>query len=175
APPHISTRHAFGERTPQLFRSEAFKALLQTVLGEATSVVASRRQARRFRPGLDYTLATPGAPGGGGEGGTGQQYMVLDAVLCFVDDREPYKEAAWRQDEVGGYVTYLGGDEDEDEPGGGEENGDGVLPPQDGHDGGSSSGARNGAAKPSSDADDTGAGGTGAQKNDAAVYKADEG
>ncbi|CAM9794917.1 unnamed protein product [Scytosiphon promiscuus] len=207
----------------KLFRSEAFKALLQTILGDATTVVASRRQARRFRPGLDYTLATPGAPwewnksgdsakgagsgkgddgcaegvggthendvarekqesGGVEEGVTGEQYMVLDAVLCFVDDREPYKEAAWRQDEVGGYVTYLGGDEDEL---GGSENGDRVPPPQDGLEGGSGGDASKGAAKPSPDADaigtdggddgNSGGGGAGAQKNDAAVYKADEG
>lgn len=173
-------------------------------------MVASRRQARRFRPGLDYTLATPGAPwerkksgsakavggstgngcaegmggidgsdvtkegGEGEEGVTGEQYMVLDAVLCFVDDREPYKEAAWRQDEVGGYVTYLGGDEDEQ---GGSEDGEGVPPPRDGGSGGSSD-AQNGAAKPSPDVDAEGGDpgcSMGAQKNDAAVYKADEG
>ncbi|CAN0549643.1 unnamed protein product, partial [Ectocarpus sp. 12 AP-2014] len=59
----------------KLFRSEAFKGLLQKLLGDSP-VVASRREARRFRPGLDYTLATPGAPwewkkrdGGGGSGG----------------------------------------------------------------------------------------------------------
>ncbi|CAN0358606.1 unnamed protein product, partial [Ectocarpus sp. 8 AP-2014] len=100
----------------QLFRSEAFKGLLQKLLGDSP-VVASRRQARRFRPGLDYTLATPGAPWEWKkrDGSQGEEYMVLDAALCFVDDREPYKEAAWRQDEVGGYVTYLGGDDDEEE------------------------------------------------------------
>lgn len=212
------TRHALNERPSQLFRSEAFKALLQNILGDATSVVASRRQARRFRPGLDYTLATPGAPwewkksdgsaakglGSGGDGnaegvsgthrndvtkdesGGGEehgepreQYMVLDAVLCFVDDREPYKEAAWRQDEVGGYVTYLGGDDDDDEPVGSDNADYGVPPPQDGGGGGGSSDASGGAAKPSSDADraegSDAVGGAGAQKNDAAVYKADEG
>lgn len=192
----------------QLFRSKAFKGLLEKVLGDAP-VVASRRQARRFRPGLDYTLATPGAPwawksgrpdsdGGSGEGNDGtdgkgggedekddggkggtaekkeEELMVLDAVLCFVDDREPYKEAAWRQDEVGGYVTYLGGDEDDDDV----EN----VNSSDGgsKDTGSSSTDRGGGTADSAavgeGASSGGAsGGADAQKNDAAVYKADEG
>ena len=198
----------------QLFASKACKALLEKLLGGA-SVVASRRQARRFRPGLDYTLATPGvswelegcrrgnaraadtgaekngarsglSQGGGEKSGSGaacgdsedkddeeeeeeRDFMVLDATLCFVDDREPYKEAAWRQDEVGGYVTYLGGEEDGGDEGGGADcdtaDGGGSPPIRDGaiHDGGKAAG--NG---PSS-------GGSGARKNDAAVYKADEG
>lgn len=178
--------------------------------------MASRRQARRFRPGLDYTLATPGAPwewkrggadsggrgsdsGGGDAAGNGgakveeegkagmerdegeEEFMVLDAVLCFVDDREPYKEAAWRQDEVGGYVTYLGGDGEEEEEektsssGGGSSKDDG--------NGGSRAGSShrpNGAADPAPTAAADGEGGgasdgASAQKNDAAVYKADEG
>ena len=175
-------------------------------------MVASRRQARRFRPGLDYTLATPGAPwewkrgdaesggrgndsgggdavkNGGSDGkadakegtereGAEEEFMVLDAVLCFVDDREPYKEAAWRQDEVGGYVTYLGGDEDgEEEEEGGEDD----------KTSSSSSSKRpsDAAADPPTAAALNGGGGGGdasdvapqdAQKNDAAVYKADEG
>lgn len=157
----------------QLFGSKAFKALLEKLLGGA-SVVASRRQARRFRPGLDYTLATPGAPwawkngrhsrndavgddneGNNDDGEEEENYMVMDAVLCFVDDREPYKEAAWRQDEVGGYVTYLGGDDDE----------------------GVSSQLGNGtsvAGEGRSFAEAKGNGSVGG-KNDAAVYQADEG
>ncbi len=186
--------------TTQLFRSEAFKGLLQKILGDA-SVVASRREARRFRPGLDYTLATPGAPwvwkkrgeenGGSGsdrnvvdgkggvdpEGGAveaaekgegpQEEFMVLDAVLCFVDDREPYKEAAWRQDEVGGYVTYLGGEEDEEDE---DQKGSDRDSKEDGA-----------TASPAAAASAAGGGGGGAgdgadpQKNDAAVYKADEG
>lgn len=164
----------------QLFGSKAFKALLEKLLGGA-SVVASRRQARRFRPGLDYTLATPGAPwawkGGrhgrnaaAGDDNKGnneddgdeeeeENYMVMDAVLCFVDDREPYKEAAWRQDEVGGYVTYLGGDD-----------GEGVSP-QLGN--GASAAGQEGSL---AEAKGNGSFGTGdGGKNDAAVYQADEG
>lgn len=187
-------------------------------------MVASRRQARRFRPGLDYTLATPGAPwewkrsdaesgrrasgsdsGGGGSGGDAvedggagvteegkagagtereggeEELMVLDAVLCFVDDREPYKEAAWRQDEVGGYVTYLGGDEEEggegdktSRDGCGKENGDSRTGSSS-----SSSDKPNGAAADPAAVDGEAGGGAGdgadAHKNDAAVYKADEG
>lgn len=209
---------------PQLFRSKAFKALLEKMLG--ASVVASRRQARRFRPGLDYTLATPGAPwewkgkgsaasatdvsnvssatvsdapesgdggdGGGGGGKEGQaveaeeeeeedDFMVLDAVLCFVDDREPYKEAAWKQDEVGGYVTYLGGDDDgNDNDDDGDNNDNGMAA------GGSTDAARDGAtertpvtgasASTATTRESSKAGGaSGGAKNDAAVYKADEG
>ncbi|CAM9184190.1 unnamed protein product [Laminaria digitata] len=198
------------ELRDKLFRGQAFRAFLQKMLGDA-SVVASRRQARRFRPGLDYTLATPGAPwklkrgakggGGGGAGGdTGvedrappngggeeEQYMVLDVVLCFVDDREPYKEAAWKQDEVGGYVTYLGGDDDDEEA----KQDDNPVPPQEGKgdgssssggnssSGGSSSGGsgnkQNETAAASSSSSGTPVDKQGGEKNDAAVYKADEG
>lgn len=203
SPPYCTVLYS----NTQLFRSEAFKGLLQKILGDA-SVVASRREARRFRPGLDYTLATPGAPwewkkrgeengrnvvdGKGGmdtEGGAGkagengegpqEEFMVLDAVLCFVDDREPYKEAAWRQDEVGGYVTYLGGDEDEadeDDNGSDRDSKEGG-----GSGGGISSGDEPNGAAGSATASAAGGGGGGSgdgadpQKNDAAVYRADEG
>lgn len=196
----------------QLFRSKAFKGLLEKVLGHAP-VVASRRQVRRFRPGLDYTLATPGAPwewknrgasGGGsvaeGSGGSGdrndgaerrnggeeekeaegkgkveekEEFMVLDAVLCFVDDREPYKEAAWRQDEVGGYVTYLGGDEDDDDDN--VNSGDGSNKEVGGSSTGRGGGTAGSAAADEGASSGSASGGADAQKIDAAVYKADEG
>eukprot|EP00752_Nemacystus_decipiens_P003031 g2810.t1 len=220
------------ELRDKLFRSQAFKGLLQKLLGD-TPVVASRRQARRFRPGLDYTLATPGAPwewkrgdaesaGRGSDSGVAvvgsgdddavesgdaeakeeekdvmerkvgeEEFMVLDAVLCFVDDREPYKEAAWRQDEVGGYVTYLGGDEEEEEEGENDNTSSYGRSKEDGESRtGSSSSSKNnngnrpnGAAEglPAAGAADGVGGGASdgapqdAQKNDAAVYKADEG
>lgn len=208
-------------------------------------VLASRRQARRFRPGLDYTLATPGTPwefksdadesegekfsalqsfdndddegggggrvgletergGGGHVNGEGQEgcsegeaegcgvdeqdeYMVLDAVLCFVDDREPYKEAAWRQDEVGGYVTYLAGDDDDDDadaqdsdkggqrPGGtGGGDGEGQHGESSNLTAGRTATGQNHAPE-RSNVGVKGMGNREGQENDAAVYKADEG
>ena len=63
------------------------------MLGDA-SVVASRRQARRFRPGLDYTLATPGAPwkfkrgpkygAGGGDSGGRRRCAAAAAAAAAV-------------------------------------------------------------------------------------------
>lgn len=223
------------------------------MLGD-TPVLASRRQARRFRPGLDYTLATPGAPwvwrhaaqdngqtsvadvgsvdgvvklqdgarsskcsaensdivnaddveshdtskerkgdvgkDQGQDKEEQEDYMVLDAVLCFVDDREPYKEAAWRQDEVGGYVTYLGGDEEEEEEEGqGDQGGSekvdckdvmtSVEEREDGKEGGAESAAVRTSSSESGSVVGIGSSGGGREgggaKNDAAVYKADEG
>ncbi|CAM9393298.1 unnamed protein product [Choristocarpus tenellus] len=178
----------------KLFKNKAFKSLLEGIAG--ASISASRSQARRFRPGLDYTLATPAAPwvwkgspppvseskdeekvegkqDDAGDAGDADptskeegSLMVLDAILCFVDDTEPYKEAAWRQDEVGGYVTYLGGEDEDDDPGskvGGEEKG--VATGND----------KGGEEKEAVEGEVNGGDVGGSKGQDAAVYRDDEG
>ncbi|CAM9440280.1 unnamed protein product [Chrysoparadoxa australica] len=101
------------ELREELFKSAAFAALLGAMTG--VKVMGNRVQARRFRPGLDYTLATPQPweVEGAGDAESKEELSLLDAVLCFVDDSEGAKAAAWQQDEVGGYQTYLGGDEND--------------------------------------------------------------
>ncbi|CAM9290298.1 unnamed protein product [Discosporangium mesarthrocarpum] len=188
----------------KLFHTRAFKSLLEGIVGAA--IAGCRCQVRRFRPGLDYTLATPEAPwewkgaskegatdkgscgntgAAGGQSRVGVRLMVLDVILCFVDDHEPYKEAAWRQDEVGGYVTYLGGDEaasDGNKDGNDKEHkgpGCGSGSGREGVGKGDARGSEEGA--PDSKTKGTPAGGDGHEDvgggsggHDAAVYKADE-
>ena len=81
---------------------------------------ARRAEARRFRPGLDYTVANYGSmtPAGAAR---------LDAVLCFVDDGHAAdsggnarrssghseKEELWASGEVGGFECYVEADAEE--------------------------------------------------------------
>lgn len=57
-----------------------------------------------LRPGLDYTVAHYGIL---------TKDPRLDCVLCFVDDAEDEKSAAWDEGEVGGFEAYLLADDDE--------------------------------------------------------------
>ena len=56
-------------------------------------LLAARGEVRRFRPGLDYTVAHYGVL---------TQDPQLDAVLCFVDDAGGAAREAWEGGEVGG-------------------------------------------------------------------------
>ena len=70
-------------------------------------LVAGRGVVRRFRPGLDYTLATRHGMVSDGEP------SVVDVTLCLVDDRGDEQHAAWQSQELGGYECYMdagGGD-----------------------------------------------------------------
>ncbi|KAJ2774580.1 putative component of NuA3 histone acetyltransferase complex, partial [Coemansia nantahalensis] len=84
-----------------LFNTPAFARWLAAVTGLA--LCARRGLVRRFRPGLDYTLATP----------DGTTAPVLDAVLCLAA-----RPAAWADGAVGGYHCYIdAGDGDESNDG----------------------------------------------------------
>lgn len=60
-------------------------------------------QVRRFRPGLDYTVATAGGMG---------EAVQLEATLCFVDSEGEASEGAWGSDDVGGFQCYIAADEE---------------------------------------------------------------
>ncbi|KAI8374803.1 Oxoglutarate and iron-dependent oxygenase degradation C-term-domain-containing protein [Blakeslea trispora] len=80
------------------FESESFRIWLVTVA--QLMPVGYRGQARRFRPGHDYTLATTNTRGQG----------VLDMTFCHVN-----KPEAWEDGERGGYECYMAPhDEEED-------------------------------------------------------------
>ncbi|KAJ2716734.1 putative component of NuA3 histone acetyltransferase complex [Coemansia spiralis] len=80
----------------ELFDTPAFARWLAAVTGLA--LCARRGLVRRFRPGLDYTLASP----------DGATVPVLDAVLCLA-----VRPTAWADGTVGGYHCYIdGGDGD---------------------------------------------------------------
>eukprot|EP00056_Hartaetosiga_gracilis_P000963 m.41550 g.41550 ORF g.41550 m.41550 type:complete len:603 (+) comp10436_c0_seq1:142-1950(+) len=79
-----------------LFRSEAFARYLAAIT--EASIGACKTETRRFRSGLDYTVAHLGQL---------EKVARLDATLCFVDDKEELKGAQWQSGDVGGFQCYL--------------------------------------------------------------------
>ena len=84
----------------QLFDSEAFKKLLSCMA--KVEIKSARTSMRRFRPGLDYTLAHSGV-----ETACDQ----IDATFCMVQDSE-----VWGLGEVGGYDCYMVNDTEAEGP-----------------------------------------------------------
>ncbi len=71
-----------------------------------------RGKVRRFRPGLDYTIAHRGIL---------TEKAVLDATLCFVAgggnqniDGEDEDDAIWQSDDKGGFECYIAAEDDND-------------------------------------------------------------
>ncbi|QDZ20296.1 oxoglutarate/iron-dependent oxygenase [Chloropicon primus] len=75
----------------ECFGSPAFQKLLSYMT--KVTLTSSRSCVRRFRPGLDYTLAHSGVETAG---------YQLDATLCMVEESEQ-----WGLGEVGGYDCYM--------------------------------------------------------------------
>ena len=124
----------------ELLTSKAFAKWLRQVTD--LGVTAMRAEARRFRPGLDYTVATTMAqedasctstatcaqhtddhsdPANDATAGTAACADAaqarapaphLDATLCFVDDESDERRALWESDEVGGFQCYIAADEE---------------------------------------------------------------
>ncbi|KAJ1665076.1 putative component of NuA3 histone acetyltransferase complex [Coemansia sp. RSA 1813] len=82
----------------RLFASPEFARWLARVTTLAVS--AQRGMVRRFRPGLDYTLATP----------DGSTSTTMDAVLCLAHD-----PSRWADGVVGGYQCYIDSGDDGDD------------------------------------------------------------
>jgi len=82
-----------------LFRSPAFHRWMSLV-GGGLSCTHQRGRARRFRPGLDYTLGT-----------LSNAATVLDVTLCVTPPSE-----SWEEGERGGYECYVASDEQNDDP-----------------------------------------------------------
>ncbi|TIB38636.1 hypothetical protein E3P86_01525 [Wallemia ichthyophaga] len=107
-PPHIQryvslTRHDNDDlfaRVNRLFASKPFRALLSIL----TSSIPETHliESRRFRPGLDYTLAR-------GEKSTSETSR-LDVGLNLTDNDD-----IWQSGAVGGWDVWLNGEEDSDE------------------------------------------------------------
>ena len=93
----------------QVFESEPFKRYLKAVtsLDYSTGIVGN--EIRRFRPGLDYTVAHYGLLSNMDEVG------VLDATMCFVDDQTEDKKGYWECGDVGGFECYIEADIDNDD------------------------------------------------------------
>lgn len=93
----------------ELFPSPAFRtwlALVSSLLPLQYSI-----ETRRFRPGLDYTLATPG-----------DEDVRLNVILSLTPDVEVQgkgkgkEEASWESGEWGGWECYMAAGEGEDDP-----------------------------------------------------------
>ncbi|KAK9728976.1 putative component of NuA3 histone acetyltransferase complex [Basidiobolus ranarum] len=95
------TTQLMAQLQNDLFPSAAFRRWLALVT--QLIVKGYRGQARRLRPGLDYTLATADSC-----------RSILDATLCFATSADSKGVEAWESDEVGGYECYMAQDPQED-------------------------------------------------------------
>jgi hypothetical protein len=80
------------------FESESFRLWLASIT--QLLPVGYRGEARRFRPGHDYTLATTNTRGQG----------VLDVTFCNVNTPD-----AWADGDIGGYECYMAPHEEEED------------------------------------------------------------
>jgi hypothetical protein len=81
------------------FESEAFRLWLASI--SQLLAVGYRGEARRFRPGHDYTLATTNTRGQG----------VLDVTFCHVN-----RPSDWEDGDLGGYECYMAPHDEEEDP-----------------------------------------------------------
>ena len=80
----------------ELFASGAFARLLEKLTGLQVSQQSS--ESRRFRPGLDYTLAHYGIL---------TVEPKLDVSICFVKDEKAEDQEVWESGDVGGFGCYI--------------------------------------------------------------------
>jgi len=85
-----------------LFESPAAGRLLGALTDLQCTAV--RSEVRRFRPGLDYTVAHYGVL---------TEDDRLDATLCFVADGTSEDAISWEAGEVGGYECYIAAEDDD--------------------------------------------------------------
>lgn len=99
--PHCELGRLMQDIYDKVFCSMPFCHLMRSFT--TLTVLGRRGEIRRFRPGLDYTVAHYGAL---------TKDPRMDVVLCFVDE----KEADWGDGEVGGFEAYLLADDEDDGP-----------------------------------------------------------
>jgi len=93
----------------QVFESQPFLRYLKRVtsLDKPTGIIGNNGdQIRRFRPGLDYTVAHYGLL---------MQESVLDATMCFARDITEEDMAMWESGDIGGFECYIEADIDDDD------------------------------------------------------------
>ena len=91
-----------------VFESEQFKRYLDRITSLGQPIVVrdgGGGEIRRFRPGLDYTVAHYGLL---------VEESVLDATMCFVCDDNEDDKHAWESGDVGGFECYIEADDDYD-------------------------------------------------------------
>lgn len=104
---HASAGHALQDIATSVLKSPAFLRYLKAIT--KLQVASSRYEVRRFRAGIDYTVA---------HHGTMVETPMLDATLCFVkvneDDEEEADAELWESGDAGGFECYIEADEDAD-------------------------------------------------------------
>ena len=89
----------------KVFESEQFARYLKRLTSLEKPTGVRHGQIRRFRPGLDYTVAHYGLL---------LEQSVLDATMCFVYDDNDDKDV-WESGDVGGFECYIEADDGEDD------------------------------------------------------------
>ncbi|CAM0138923.1 putative component of NuA3 histone acetyltransferase complex [Umbelopsis sp. WA50703] len=86
------------------FASQSFRRWLAVI----TQLIAKgyRGGARRFRPGLDYTLATMNTRG----------QAILDVTLGMATTKDRQAANKWESDEFGAYECYMAPHDEEEDP-----------------------------------------------------------
>eukprot|EP01025_Chloroclados_australasicus_P006947 TRINITY_DN12200_c0_g1_i1.p1 TRINITY_DN12200_c0_g1~~TRINITY_DN12200_c0_g1_i1.p1 ORF type:complete len:602 (-),score=68.35 TRINITY_DN12200_c0_g1_i1:337-2142(-) len=87
----------------ELFESAAFAKLIKQI--SDLGLVSGTGQVRRFRAGMDYSVAHYGIM---------TEEPRLDVTLCFVDDASEEDQDSWDSDEVGGFQSYMLADENKE-------------------------------------------------------------
>ena len=91
----------------QVLESEPFARFLKRITSLDKPAGIRSGKIRRFRPGLDYTVAHYGLL---------VDKPVLDATICFVYDDNGDKDA-WESGDVGGFECYIEADDDDAQKG----------------------------------------------------------
>jgi len=89
----------------KVLESPQFARFLKRLTSLEQPIGVRASQIRRFRPGLDYTVAHYGLM---------VDQSVLDATLCFVYD-ENDEHLEWESGDCGGFECYIAADDQEDE------------------------------------------------------------
>jgi Rps23 Pro-64 3,4-dihydroxylase Tpa1-like proline 4-hydroxylase len=111
--PPIQELESMLDRLDKLFSSLSMARYFALLTGIDASYGRFRgyhRRIRRFRPGLDYMLATHDSlvpP---------EEPFLLDATLCFVDDSDADSAEQWQSGEFGGYECYIDAGDGDDDP-----------------------------------------------------------
>lgn len=93
------------ELKQSLFQSPAFFRFLAKI--SLCEISAYRNEVRRFRPGLDYTIA---------HRGDCTEDTCLDVTLCFVDTSSDEKKEQWENGDMGGFECFVAPEDDENTP-----------------------------------------------------------
>ncbi|KAK2080949.1 hypothetical protein QBZ16_000803 [Prototheca wickerhamii] len=96
---------ALADVCHNLLATPAFRRFIYKLT--TLELIGERGEVRRFRPGLDYTVAHHGVLAA---------KPCLDAVLCVLGADTPESHELWEAGEVGGYEAYLLADDDEEAP-----------------------------------------------------------